>query len=240
METRPEESPPEEPLEPAGMPGAPGGEPSEEPKIVVLPPDEEVVETPPAAEEVVQGVTVEETLIDAPASEEPIRETVMETTAGETVYEAAPPPPPPPGTYAAGVLAQDSEDRTWSMVAHLSVLLNLVTGILGPIVAFVIYLVYKDRSRYIAYQSMQSFVFQLICWVGAGLVIAGMWILQTLLLVLIVPLLCIPFTLILTVILLALPIISLIYGVVGAVETSQGKDFRYLWVGDWVRGILEP
>jgi len=34
-------------------------------------------------------------------------------------------------------------------------------------------------------------------------------------------------------------LVSLVYGVIAAIETSQGKDFRYLWVGDWVRGTLE-
>ena len=54
-----------------------------------------------------------------------------------------------------------------------------------------------------------------------------------------VGLLCIPFSLILSLILAVLPLVSLVYGVVAAIETSQGKDFRYLWVGDWVRGTLE-
>ena len=48
-----------------------------------------------------------------------------------------------------------SEERMWAMLAHLSVLINLVTGAFGPIVALIIYLVYKDRSRYVAYQSLQ-------------------------------------------------------------------------------------
>jgi uncharacterized Tic20 family protein len=217
MKTRPEDSAPEEPIQPEGIP--------EEPASVGMPPEQGTGETPAVAEEVVEAVSVEEA---------PVQESVMGTER-----EVFPPPPPPPGTYAMGAMAQDSDDRTWSMIAHLSVLLNLVTGILGPIVALIIYLVYKDRSRYIAYQSMQSFVFQLVCWVGAGLVIAGLWIVNLLLIVVVVGLVCIPFTLILTIILAALPIVSLVYGVIGAVETSQGKDFRYLWVGDWVRGILE-
>ena len=66
------------------------------------------------------------------------------------------------------------DERTWAMLAHLSVLVNLVTGFLGPVAALVIYLVYKDRSRYVAYQSMQAFVFQLIWWVGAGALIEVM------------------------------------------------------------------
>ena len=55
-----------------------------------------------------------------------------------------------------------SEERTWAMLAHLSVLINLVTGALGPIAALLIYLVYKDRSRYVAFQSLQSLLLQLI------------------------------------------------------------------------------
>lgn len=197
----------------------------EEPPVEGMIPEEPVKENIEKAEEVVQPV-------EGVVSEQPVEEIPVE--------EVPPVLPPPPTVLAASpYVAQNSDDRTWALLAHLSVLLNLVTGILGPIVAIIIYLVYKDRSKYIAYQSMQSFVLQLICWVGAGLVIAGMWIVNTLLLVLILPVLCIPFTLILTFILLALPLINLVYGVVGAIETSQGKDFRYLWVGDWVRGILE-
>ena len=55
-----------------------------------------------------------------------------------------------------------SDERTWALLAHLSILINLFTGVLGPVAALVIYLVYKDRSRYVAYQAMQSFIFQLI------------------------------------------------------------------------------
>lgn len=36
------------------------------------------------------------------------------------------------------------DERTWAMLAHLSVLLNLVTGFLGIIAALIIYLLYKN------------------------------------------------------------------------------------------------
>src|SRR3712207_8335857 len=53
-----------------------------------------------------------------------------------------------------GMSAQD--ERTWSMIAHLSVLLSLVTGIGGPIAALVIWLVYKDRSQRVAFHALQD------------------------------------------------------------------------------------
>jgi uncharacterized protein len=48
------------------------------------------------------------------------------------------------------------EERQWAMIAHLGVLVNLVSGFLGPVVPLAIYMIYKDRSRYVAYQSLQG------------------------------------------------------------------------------------
>ena len=47
-------------------------------------------------------------------------------------------------------------------------------------------------------------------------------------------LLCLPFACVLTLI----PLGALIYGVVGAVQASQGQDFDYWLIGDWAKQIL--
>ena len=130
-----------------------------------------------------------------------------------------------------------SDERTWAMLAHLSVLVNLVTGLLGPLAALIIYLVFKDRSRYVAYQALQSTIFQLIAWVGAGVVIGVMWAITGVLSALIIGILCIPFALVLTLVIGVLPVAALVYGVYAAIQTSQGKDFNYWLVSDWVRGM---
>ncbi|MGD9093719.1 MAG: DUF4870 domain-containing protein [Anaerolineales bacterium] len=129
-----------------------------------------------------------------------------------------------------------SDERTWSMLAHLSVLLNLITGFLGPIAALVIYLVYKDRSRYVAYQSMQSFIFQLIWWVGAGALAAILWTISGVLAAICIGCALMPIALLISLI----PFAALVYGVVGAVECSKGNDFQYWLIGSWVRGEYEP
>ena len=131
-----------------------------------------------------------------------------------------------------------SEERTWSMLAHLSVLLNLVTGFAGPIGALIIYLVYKDRSRLVAYHALQSMIFQLIWWYGGGLLIGGMWAVVGVLSAILIGIILIPFAVIITLGLLILPLGALIYGVVGAIEVNQGHDFKYWLAGDWVRGTL--
>jgi uncharacterized Tic20 family protein len=131
-----------------------------------------------------------------------------------------------------------SDERTWAMVAHLSVLLNLVTGFLGVAAALAIYLVYKDRSRYVAYQSMQSFLFQLIFWAGGGLLIGIMWAVVGALSAILVGILLIPIALILTFIFILFPLFAVAYGVIGGVKCSSGEDFRYWLVSDWALNLM--
>jgi uncharacterized Tic20 family protein len=124
------------------------------------------------------------------------------------------------------------------MLAHLSTLLNLVTGFGGPIAALIIYLVYKDRSRYVAYHALQAMVFQLIWWFGGGVLIGLMWAIVGGLSLILVGIILSPLALLLTPVLLLLPTGALVYGVIGAVQVNQGQDFKYWLVGDWVRGTL--
>lgn len=127
-----------------------------------------------------------------------------------------------------------SDERTWAMLAHLSVLANLVTGFLGPVVALVIYLVCKDRSRYVAYHSLQALIFQLIWWIGGGILAGVAWAVSGALTAVFVGCLLMPIALICSLI----PLGALVYGVVGGIQVSQGQDFKYWLVGDWVRGTL--
>jgi len=137
-----------------------------------------------------------------------------------------------PGPAASPLSPAD--ERTWAMLAHLSVIANLFTGLLGPVAALVIYLVYKERSRYVAYHAMQSFVFQLIWWVGGGVLIAVAWTVSGVLSAVLIGLLCMPFACALSL----LPLGALVYGIIGGIQCSSGRDFRYWLIGDWVRGTL--
>jgi uncharacterized Tic20 family protein len=47
-------------------------------------------------------------------------------------------------------------------------------------------------------------------------------------------LLCIPVAIFISLI----PLAAVVYGVIGGIQCSQGQDFRYWLVGDWVRGTL--
>jgi uncharacterized protein len=58
------------------------------------------------------------------------------------------------------------DERTWAALAHLSTFLNLFTGFLGPVAAFVIWLVYKDDSPTVAAHALKS-VFYQVAWLSA-------------------------------------------------------------------------
>jgi uncharacterized Tic20 family protein len=127
-----------------------------------------------------------------------------------------------------------SEERQWAMFAHLGVLVNLVSGMLGTVIPLVIYMIYKDRSRYVAYQSLQALIFQLIWWVGGGIIAGVTWAVSGVLSAVLIGLLCMPIACLFSL----MPLVALGYGIYGGIETSQGKDFKYWLVGDWVRNTL--
>ncbi len=130
---------------------------------------------------------------------------------------------------AAPAPLTSAEEKQFAMLAHLSVLLNLLTGYLGVVAPLILYFMYKDRSRYVAFHSMQSFVFQAVCWFGGSVIafvggfIGGV--------VPLVGLICIPIACIFGI----LPIVALIYGTMGGIQVNQGQDFKYWLIGDWVQ-----
>jgi uncharacterized Tic20 family protein len=142
------------------------------------------------------------------------------------------------GTDIASQALAPGDEHTWGMAAHLSTYINLLTGFGGPIAALIIYMVYKDRSRFVAYHAMQAMVFQLIWWFGGGALIGLMWAIVGILSAFLVGIVLIPVAIVLTPILALLPMGALVYGTVAAVKVSQGQDFKYWLVGDWVRGTL--
>jgi len=126
------------------------------------------------------------------------------------------------------------EERQWAMLAHLSVLANLFSGILGPVVPLVIYFIYKDRSRYVAYHSLQALIFQLIWWVGGWMLVGIAWTITGALSAVLIGLLCLPFACIFSL----MPLVALVYGVYGGIQCNQGADFKYWLIGDWTRSTL--
>jgi uncharacterized Tic20 family protein len=139
----------------------------------------------------------------------------------------------------AVVAAKPSQDEcTLAALAHASMVLNLVGGgFLGIVAAFFIWLTQKEKSAYVGFHALQALAFQIavmaVTILGA-LIVALVWISGSLLTMVLVGCLVLPFAFILTIALLLVPFGGMIYGLVGAYETYYGRDFRYWLVADLV------
>lgn len=162
----------------------------------------------------------------------------------ETALEVAAPSTP---------LGLSREEMNWAALAHASILLTLLLGIvsggiaaiLGPIVPALIWYVYREKSEYVAGHARQATIFQLagivamlaLAIVGAILVALG-WTVSAVLVVVLVGLLLLPIMLVVTLLwvgaIVALPIVQTVYGCYAALEAYNGRPVRYWWVADMI------
>jgi uncharacterized Tic20 family protein len=120
-----------------------------------------------------------------------------------------------------GMSAKD--ERTWSILAHLSILLDLVTGIGGPIAALIIWLVYKDKSQRVAFHALQSLWYQ-VAWI---VILSAGWLITYILMLVLIGFLLIPVMAIVSVV----PFVHQCYA---AYKVSQGVEYRYPIIADMV------
>jgi len=185
---------------------------------------------------------------DIPGVLEP--EAVEEKPGNETGAVASPP-------VYLGVTRQE---MTGAALAHISilvtVLLGLMTGgivvVLGPIIPAIIWYAYRGKSAYVVDQARQATLFQVagivailaLAIVGAGVIAIG-WVVSGLLVFVLVGLILLPVMLMVTLLwvvaMVGLPIAQMIYGCYAALETYNGRPFRYRWVADLIdRSLTQP
>jgi len=80
------------------------------------------------------------------------------------------------GAAGAGVEMQPQEQRQWSMFAHLSGLINLVGG-WAIVVTLILYIINKDKGRYVREQSAEALNFQITLLIGTVIGWLTVWIL---------------------------------------------------------------
>ncbi|QIN84703.1 DUF4870 domain-containing protein [Rubrobacter tropicus] len=125
-------------------------------------------------------------------------------------------------TGGGGLRAMSAQDeRTWSMLAHLSMFVNLVTGFLGPVAALVIWLVYKDRSEKVAFHALQSMWYQ----IGWLVILAVGWTVTGLLMIVIVGFLLVP-------VMAIVSILPFVHAGYATYKVNQGEDYRYPFAAD--------
>ena len=122
-------------------------------------------------------------------------------------------------------VGMSEDERTWSMIAHLSVLLNLITGLGGPVAALIIWLVYKDRSQRIAFHALQSLWYQ-IAWI---VILAVGWSITVVLMFVLIGFLLIP-------VMMLVSLVPFIHQCYAAYKVYQGVDYRYPIIADMIDG----
>jgi uncharacterized Tic20 family protein len=160
-------------------------------------------------------------------------------------------PPSALVSKGASYLGLTRNEMTWAALAHASILvtlaIGLATGGLGAIVGValpaVIWYAHRGKSAYVVDQARQATIFQLagivglvVLAVGGAILLTVAWLASALLVLILVGLVLLPLVLILTLLwvvaVVALPIVQVVYGCYAAVETYNGRTFRYRWVAD--------
>lgn len=167
------------------------------------------------------GLTGEPEAAEREADREPAEPYVVEDHAGHdrTGHEAI-------GDERLGhesVAMGTREERTWSVLAHLSTFLNIFTLFLGPVAALIVWLVYKDRSPKVGFEALQSAAYQ-----GVWLAILGVgWAITIALTFVLVGFLLIPAMLILT-------LVPFAHAGYAAYRVSKDGTYRYPIVADLI------
>jgi uncharacterized Tic20 family protein len=118
------------------------------------------------------------------------------------------------------------EERTWSIVAHLSVLLAFVS--LMPFGALLVWLLFKDRSPKVRFHALQALWYQ-IAWI-AIFVVYGL--VTVLLSIVTFGIATIPLVLLG----LVLVVVPVVHGCYAAYQVSQGVAYRYPYIADKLDG----
>jgi uncharacterized Tic20 family protein len=119
--------------------------------------------------------------------------------------------------------AQD--EQTWSMLAHLSVLLNIITGVGGPIAALIIWLVYRDKSQRVAFHALQSLWYQ-VAW---AVILAVGWFISVVLMFVLIGFLLVP-------VMAIASLVPFVHQCYAAYKVYQGTDYRYPVIADLIDG----
>jgi hypothetical protein len=110
-----------------------------------------------------------------------------------------------------------TDDNLMAAIAHAGI---LVLGVLLPVI---IWLIKKEKSKYVAFQALQAAVYQLAVFV----LFIGLWVVMFVLAIVTGGL-----GGILMILLLPLILIAVVYGLYGAYMCYQGKDFKYVLIGN--------
>lgn len=121
-------------------------------------------------------------------------------------YQAPPPGyAAPPPAYAAAAPMSDSDQRMWAMLSHVG---GILLGFIAPLV---VWLMYKEKSRFVEEQSKESLNFQITLVIAY--VVATILMLVTLGLLFFLPWI--------------VWAVSLVFCIIAGIAANKGEAYRY-------------
>ena len=118
---------------------------------------------------------------------------------------------PPPASASASPLSE-AEDRQWASFAHLG-------GILGPLPALIIYLVFKDRGSFTRVEAKEALNFQIAAIIG--------WVVLTIVSSILTAITFGIFGFLAPLLYLALWAVIVIFSIQGFMKAKEGVNYRY-------------
>ncbi|QGJ70044.1 Hypothetical protein PBC10988_17330 [Planctomycetales bacterium 10988] len=115
------------------------------------------------------------------------------------------------------------EEKLYGMLAHVLTLLGFVTGFAQFLVPILFYMIYKDKSKFVAYHALQSLFFQL-----AGIALAVIAVILSLL----------TFGLGFFIFIPAVFLLMVIYPIMVGLKAYNGEWSEYYYVGGMARKQL--
>ncbi|HEY9088687.1 MAG TPA: DUF4870 domain-containing protein [Anaerolineaceae bacterium] len=149
-------------------------------------------------------------------------------------------------TFDSAPISQD--ERVLAAISHVSILMPMV-GFFAPLI---IWITQKEKSRYVAFQSLQALAYQ-FAMILAYLLSMGCYVAAVFAPILAMPFLAsgsseispligagflFPFVVLALIGLGAM--VFVVYGLVAAVLAYQGKPFRYALIGRFVERSMQP
>lgn len=209
---------------------------------------------PGAGTETVEGVAPTRETPEAPVAADPVSVDAGDAVVDEYMRRYTPTKAKPremPRSYSTLRVSED--ERMWAAVAHVSVWITVLGGlftgglflVISIFIPLIIYFMFRQKSDYVAFHALQAFVLQILGTVGAFalLMIGGMvWMLgmviALLAMVVLVGFILAPVWALVGLALLAvvavMPVAMLLFGTMGAIETYNGRDYRYPYIARWV------
>ncbi len=145
-----------------------------------------------------------------------------------------------------------ADEWTTAALAHASVLLTLIMSaaggvgaVIGPVIVLAMYFGYREKSRFVAFHALQSFIYQVggivlyaIAATVLGTLVGMAWSVSSALMQVFVGFLMMPFAMLITLltafVLAGAPLVWLGYGLYASYKVYQGHNFYYQWIGERV------